>query len=320
MTQAASSGSASPPRTGQPEPEFAITLPVFDSLLTGIPSIVWSARLAEELGFDSIWAGDHLFFHRPNHECLIALAAAAGATQHVGLGAGVLMPALREPVTLAKQLITLCHVSGDRFILGVGVGGEHPAEWEAAGVDISTRGARTDEFLDFFEVVSQGEPVRFESRHLDIKSPAMLPPPNRRPAVWVGGRSEAALRRSVLHGDGWLSVWSSPRRIREARERLAAIAEEEGRPAPRIGLVSFFNLGPTERAREEGRAFVEGQYALPFERMEKWFLAGEVEAVANRLLEYRAAGVSLFMLYPSASDPSAQFAAAREVAELVRAG
>ncbi|MPZ60584.1 MAG: LLM class flavin-dependent oxidoreductase [Propionibacteriales bacterium] len=300
--------------------EFAVTLPVFDSLLGGIPPVQRSARLAEDLGFDSVWAGDHLFFHRPNHECIVALAAAAGATESIGLGAGVLLPALREPVALAKQLTTLCHVSDGRFLLGVGVGGEYGPEWEAVGVDPRERGARTDDFLEYFDTVLQGASTDFHGRHLRVTTPAMLPPPSRRPPVWVGGRSDAALRRAVRHGDGWLSVWSSPRRIAAAREDLARVAEEENGPVPRLGLVVFCNVGAPEKALEEGRAFVEGHYALSFEKMEKWFLTGEPDAIAERLLAYREAGVSLFMLYPGTRDPSSQFEAVREVAELVRTG
>jgi probable F420-dependent oxidoreductase len=297
--------------------EFGVTLPVFDSLLAGIPPVQQSARLAESLGFDSVWAGDHLFFHRPNHECLIALAAAAGATERIDLGSGVLLPALREPVALAKQIATMCHISGDRFILGVGVGGEYGAEWEAVGKDPAERGRHTDDFLEFLGDAFQGQPITFSGRCVDIHAPAMLPAPARMPPVWVGGRSQAALRRAATHADGWLSVWSSPRRIREAREELELLAAERDRPPPRIGLVCFLHVGRRDEALRHGSAFVQGHYAMPFGRMEKWFLAGEPIEVADQLLAYREAGVSLFMFYPAAQDPSAQFEAVREVAELV---
>jgi alkanesulfonate monooxygenase SsuD/methylene tetrahydromethanopterin reductase-like flavin-dependent oxidoreductase (luciferase family) len=84
-------------------PGFGLALPVFDSHRTGFEPLADVGRRAERLGFDSLWAGDHLFFHSPNIECLVALAAVAGATEDITLGTGVLLPALRDPVVLAKQ-------------------------------------------------------------------------------------------------------------------------------------------------------------------------------------------------------------------------
>lgn len=296
---------------------FGVTLPVFDSLGAGIPSVAESARRAEALGLHSVWAGDHLFFHRPNLECLVAIAAAAGATTTLGLGTGVLLPALRQPIVLAKQLATLQIVSGGRLSLGIGVGGEFGPEWEAAAVDPSERGSRTDDFVDFFTLCATGDAVDFQGETFAVTCPPMRPMADEVPTIWVGGRSEAALRRTARIGDGWLSVWSSPGRIREARAELDELAKEFQRPPPRIGMVVFVNLGALTEARAEAEEFVTKHYDLPFKKMDKWFLLGEVDQVAADVSELQAAGVDHFVIYPAAGDPSAQFEAVREMADLV---
>src|SRR5712691_7463885 len=91
-------------------------------------------RRVEELGFDSVWTGDHVSFHTPLYESLTLLASYAGITSRVKLGAGVYLLALRHPTVAAKITSTLDALSGGRLIFGVGVGGENPKEFEACGI------------------------------------------------------------------------------------------------------------------------------------------------------------------------------------------
>src|ERR1041385_4995214 len=106
------------------------------------------AERAEAYGYDSVWAGDHIVFHIPRFEIFTTLAAVAARTKRVKLGPGVLLLCLRNPVHVAQAVATLDHLSEGRFVLGVGVGGEHPQEFLASGVPESERGARTDEALE----------------------------------------------------------------------------------------------------------------------------------------------------------------------------
>lgn len=305
-----------------PRPGFGVMLSVFDSMGAGLPSVAASARLAEDLGFDSLWAGDHLFFHRPNLDAMIVLAAAAGATSRIALAPGVLLPALRHPVVVAKQVSSLAVLSGERLILGVGVGGEYPAEWDAVGVDLRERGARTDESLELLRTALGGGPIEHRSTHFDVRAPAMLPAPSTPDAVpiWVGGRSDAALRRTVRFGAGWITVWTSVRRLQEAQEQLAELVAQAGRTEPvRTALLVFASIGPKARARDQAEAFVRGHYQLPFEKMERWVLHGEKREIAESLAEFRDAGVEDFVVYPAAPDPSRDYEAVREVFDLVPA-
>lgn len=267
----------------------------------GIPSAGAAARRAEWLGLDSVFVGDHLFFHSPNVEAIVALSAAAGATTRIGLGTAVLLPALREPVVLAKQLTSLQAMSGGRLLLGVGVGGEFLPEWEAVGVDPAERGSRTDELLDFLAAAWSEQPVDHVGKHYEVRMPAMSPA-GPMPPVWVGGRADAALRRVQRLGTGWLTVWTSARRMKEAVEAFGV----------RPGLLVFADFEGSN-----GRAFVEGHYAMPFENMERYVAAGPPAAVAESLAPFVELGVRDFVIFPMAPDPSAHYEDAAEVYELL---
>ena len=114
--------------------QLGINLPTFDPLRAGgPPQFVESARLAEELGFDAVWVGDHLHMPAPNYDSVVAMAAVAATTERVKLGFGVMLLGLRQPAWAAKQLTTIDALAPGRLLLGVGVGGEFPEEFEAAG-------------------------------------------------------------------------------------------------------------------------------------------------------------------------------------------
>jgi alkanesulfonate monooxygenase SsuD/methylene tetrahydromethanopterin reductase-like flavin-dependent oxidoreductase (luciferase family) len=291
-------------------------LSTFDSMCEGIPSIARAARHAEDVGLDSLWVGDHLFFYSPNIEALIALSIAAGATTRIGLGTGVLLPALRDPIVLAKQLSSLHAASGGRLLLGIGVGGDYPAEWEAVGLSPTERGARTDEVVDFLLAALSGQPVTHDSAHYSLRTPSMLPAPlsGDDVPIWVGGRADAALRRAARVGRGWLTVWTSARRMKDA------IAELEGTDT-RPALMVFTSFGDTvAAARDQGESFVRGHYNLPFSAMERYVMLGSPEQVADSLGEYRDLGVNDFVIYPTAPDPSAHYEDVVKVYDLLGVG
>src|SRR6185369_12346784 len=121
----------------RPGPRIGVMLPNSGAVGGGAYAVVEAARQAERLGFDSVWSVDHLAFHSGVLEPVVTLAAAAAVTERVELGFGVLLAALRHPALLAKQLGSLHTLSGDRLHLGIGVGGENPAEWAAAGVPVA---------------------------------------------------------------------------------------------------------------------------------------------------------------------------------------
>jgi alkanesulfonate monooxygenase SsuD/methylene tetrahydromethanopterin reductase-like flavin-dependent oxidoreductase (luciferase family) len=290
------------------ETGFGVMLPTFDPYRTGCPPLLAGAELAEELGFDSGWVGDHLSFHPPVLEAVTALAAAAARTSRLVLGTGVLLLPLRHAVWTAKQLATVAALAPDRLLLGVGVGGENPAEWEAAGVPVAERGRRLDESLAIITALLRGEAVEHPGPLLPVRSPVLEPFPATGPPVVVGGRSDAGLRRAARVAGGWLGVWLSARRVAEAREQLDTYAAEYGRPRCTVLMMVFVHVtDDVAAARAEVATFVRGQYGLPVDRLDRWFLIGDEKHVAAGLRELRDAGAEGFVVVPAAADTFAQY-------------
>lgn len=290
---------------------FGVMIPTFDPFRTGSPPLLEAAALAEELGFDSGWVGDHLSFHPPVLDALGALSGAAGCTHRIALGTGVLLLPLRHPVWTAKQLSTVDALAPGRLLLGVGVGGENPQEWEAAGVPVGQRGARLDESLEIVTALLRGEAVDHPGPLLPTRSPVLEPVPATPPPIVVGGRSDAALRRAARVGDAWMGVWMSARRAGEVGERLGELAAEAGRPVPARLMMLFVHVadgaGGETAARDEAAAFVRGQYGLPFDALQRWALIGGEQQVADGLNALADAGVAGVILVPAARDPLEQY-------------
>ncbi len=298
------------------EAGFGVMLPNFDPFRLGTPRLLAAARLAEDLGFDSGWVGDHLSFHPPVLEPCGALAAVAAVTSRLVLGTGVLLLPMRNPVWTAKQLGTVAALAPDRLIVGVGAGGENPAEFEAAGYPVARRGRRLDEAMVVLDALLRGEAVDHPGPLLAVRSPKLEPVPSSRPPLVVGGRSAHAVRRAARLAQGWFAVWLSPGRVRAAVEDLRAHAEEFRRPVCTTVMLVFAHITEdAETGRAELQRFVAGQYGMPVEAIEKWCVIGSEARVADALAEYRDAGAESFVMMPTAADVLAQYerlAAVRE--------
>lgn len=188
---------------------FGVHLPQYGHA-SGPEAITRAAQQAEGLGFDDVWVYDHIAIPADtsypvaySYDALLALTWAGAGTRSVGLGTSILVLPYRHPVMLAKSLGSLDRLSGGRLILGVGCGWLE-AEFEALGLDFGQRGASTDEAIDFLRACwSSPGPVSFRSNRIDVRDMRILPRPERPVPIWVGGQSEAALRRAVTRGDGW---------------------------------------------------------------------------------------------------------------------
>ena len=299
---------------------WGVHLPTFDPSGTDdLSSLVDSARVAEDLGFDTLWVGDHLVCPAPVLDALCALAAAAAVTTRAQLGCGVLQLGLRHLVWTAKQLATVGTLAPGRLRLGVGIGGEFDEEFTAAGVDRRTRGRRLDEMLGVLPDLLTGQPVDYEGTHLVVHCPPLLPALPYAPSLAVGGRSDAALRRAARYGDQWIAMWQSPATVRRCGERLAELAAEAGRPVPKVAMLVLAHVDDDlETARREASAVLYGQYRLALEAVDRWTACGPVEEVAKLLIDYRDAGAEEILLVPLASRVATQyerFAAVRELVE-----
>ncbi len=206
---------------------FGVHLPQFGRIAS--PEAIQQAALkAEELGFDDVWASDHLVVpaessYVPSHfyEPVVTLTWAAAITRRVGIGTTVLVLPYRHPLHLAKELVTLDRLSGGRLTVGAAAGWLE-AEFEALGVPFSERGARTDEALDVLRACWEQDPVSFHGPRIHLNELRVSPKPGRRIPIWIGGASEAALRRAVRAGDGWHGTFMSPEETRPILMRLRA--------------------------------------------------------------------------------------------------
>ena len=205
--------------------QFGVNLPAAGPGATA-ENIARVAGWAEELGFHSLWATDHVVLparveswypygtggrwtYPPETnwlDPLLALAWAGCAAPHCLLGTDVLVAPLRNPLLLAKQLASLDTLSGGRVLIGIGTGWMEE-EFQLIGVPFAARGARTAEMVRLMRALWSGEPVHFRGRFWQVEDGSMYPLPVRGsiPVYW-GGHSPAALRHVAREGDGWLPL------------------------------------------------------------------------------------------------------------------
>ena len=194
------------------------------------------ARRAEELGFDRVTIGEHIMDGNPPRSTLMgipAMAAAAGATRTLRVMTGIVIAPLYHPVMLAKMAATLDLVSNGRLDLGIGISGQRDTqiEFEALDISLRTRGRRTDEIMQVMKRLWTEEHVTHRGRFFNFEDVTLLPRPVQQPypPIWVAGRSEAAMRRAALLGDGWYPYLFTVRRLRRSNETVRNYAEEASR-------------------------------------------------------------------------------------------
>lgn len=270
-----------------------------------------SVQVAEELGYDSVWVGDHVLWPAFWPEPMVLLSAAAAVTSRIGLGTGVMLAALRGAAPLAKQTATLQWMSNGRFRLGVGAGGEYPPEFEASGVGLNERGRRLDDTLEAVRALWTGKPVTLHNSAIDIDGATLDLVPSPAIPIWVGGRSRPAQRRAARFGDAWMPFVTTPEHFAQGLGNVRSEAEALGRdPAsirPALQLWGMFDDDlavalPTIAER------IEATYRVPFERFERYTVYGDAEMWVERLREYAEAGVRHFNLVLAGGDRTAQLA------------
>lgn len=267
-------------------------------------NVVAVARWAEELGYRSMWVGDHVVL--PEHvdssypysptgrwtmpadwkylDPLLALAWAGAVAPSLKLGTSVLIGPLRNPILLAKQVSTLDYLTGGRVILGIGVGWMEE-EFDLVGAPFNDRGKRAEEMVGLMRALWSGETVNFQGEYWQISDCKMHPRPAQStvPVVW-GGHSDAALRRVARVGDGWHPTMISVEQVAEGIRKLAEYCEQYGRdPASLEVIVRPPDYEPKtlDRLRELGV-----QQVLVFPSLEGPNLdpvRGEMEQVAQWL-------------------------------------
>ena len=208
--------------------------------------VVQLARRAEELGFDSVWASDHVFNtghvlerigNRPYYEPLTILSYVAATTKTILLGTSVLVLPYHNPINLAKTAATLDVLSGGRLILGVGVGAIEN-EMEAMGSPFAERGAVTDEAIAIMKELWTQEDPEFQGRFHSFSGMKFSPKPLQKPHIpfLIGGASRAAIRRAARPvGEANSKLTFLARRISTTARRIVVFPV----PGPPVMMESF---------------------------------------------------------------------------------
>jgi len=270
-------------------------------LALGVGETARQARWMENLGYEYFSAGEH--FMRgdppgPTHAALPVLAVAAGATDQMRVLSSIILTPFYHPLVLARTTATLDAASGGRLTLGVGVGGEFPVEFEAAGLRVNQRGRRTDECLEVMRKLWTGEKVTFSGRHFQLTDAMINPSPVQKPnpPVWVSGRRDAAMARAAKFGDGWMPYFYDAPRYRDSVGKIKGFAAEAGRDISGFQWAHFpyIAIYPTEQqAAEVAAEQLGGRYLYGGEFLDivrKYCLLGTVENCIDQLQEYIDAG------------------------------
>ncbi len=280
---------------------------MFGTGLRSPDGIAQFARRAEDLGFDVLGCGEHVMFHVPTANTYISLAVAAGATSRIRLLSAIVLLPLYPAALAAKMGAALDVASNGRYLFGVGVGGEYPKEFEACGVPVGERGARTNEALDVIRRLWTERDVSYAGRFNTLNGVSIDPPPVQSPPpIWVAGRRDVAMRRAARYGDGWLPYMYTPEQLAASIAKIRGFGEDAGRDLDgfRFGLYIFTAVHEDgDRAREMAISRLSRQYAQDFSGLVgKYALAGTPEEVRGRLGEYIDAGASLVMLSSACPD------------------
>ena len=289
------------------EVEFGCHLPVFGPAATRA-NLLTFAREMERLGYDSLWASDHVVvpyaiasrypyratgeFPLPPDstflEPLTALAMVAGVTERARLGTTVLVLPHRHPVLAAKALATLDHLSNGRVILGAGVGWMRE-EIELLGAPFHERGAWSDEAIQIMRACWHDERTRFQGRFFNFEDIGCFPKPVRGDIpIWMGGHAKPALRRIVALADGWHAAFPTAEGLEMGLRDLRAECATQKR--------RFEELTITLRAGLALRTSPGGA--------DRPALQGTSDEIVEDLRRFETLGVSHVLMEASYRDPA----------------
>ena len=261
---------------------------------------------AEELGFASVWAWDHLFLGArrpfPFLEALTTLSMVAARTSRIMLGTGILVLPIREPAIVAKTAATLQLGSGGRLMLGVAAGW-YEREFDATAVPFGRRGQIFERNLDLMLRLWADDDVTGEWDGRVLKHVRMLPRPRPRPRLLIGGYVDRVLRRVATMGDGWVTYFYTAESIAGAWSRIRSHAEQAGRDPAQLDLVAQVPLcigSSYEQADRDAREYVGAYFDVPAwsEATPDSAVRGTPQQCAEQIAAYVEAGVRHLVFCP----------------------
>jgi probable F420-dependent oxidoreductase len=254
----------------------------------------------EALDVDSLWVSDRLVSSALSLEPITFLSYIAGRLPRMKFGTSTLVLSTRNPVILAKELATLDFISQGRFFPAVGLGSDDATDFAAVGVSKKERAPRSDEAIVLMRRLWREESVSFSGKFFSIQDVTITPRPWQKggPPIWIGGRSQAALRRTGRLGDGWLVSGASAAEVGNGIKAIRGYAAEAGRTVPEDHygvLLPFYFAGDADKAYESAKGSIRSRPELsPLE----FTALGMPEQVRQRIREYINAGATKFVMRP----------------------
>jgi len=284
---------------------FSLGLPTADT-------IVRVAERAEEWGLDSFWLSDHLLANSPELDVIATLALIASRTSKIKFGPSVFLLNLRHPLVAAKSFASLDYLSHGRVVMAVGTGA-NLADYAACGIPTEGRGRRLDEGILILRKVWTEQKASFHGKYFNFDNVTIEPRPAPRTNtdsgtidLWVGGRSDAALKRTARLADGYFASFQTPEEFTRNIATIRTYAAQFGRANARIesGLILFCRLAASrERAMEDMRPMMTAM-GRGSEAFLQRTIYGSPDDIMHRLQEYVAIGLDKFVLWPIA-EPGA---------------
>ena len=267
------------------------------------PEHLWCyVETAEQMDVDSIWLSDRVVSEYLNMEPLIALSFMAARTTKLKFGTSVLALPLRNPVIAAKEIATIDFLSKGRVLPAVGLGTQDEREYEAVGTTRAQRAGRTDEAIEIMRLLWSEDNVSYEGRHFTLTDVTIQPKPVQAelPPIWIGGRSEPALRRTGRLGDGWLVSQATPDEVREAIPRINTWADEYGREIEDDHFGAYFSYCFADTPDEARRLSAPYMLGRRDDVAHEDFNAlGRPEAAVDLLERFIDAGATKFVARPA---------------------
>jgi len=268
----------------------------------GGAGFLWQlVELCETTEIDSLWFSERLSSPLPVPEPMTTLAAVAARTRRLKFGPSVFITPFRNPVTAAREIAMIDYLSGGRMLPAFGIGVEQEREFHAAGVPFKERGRRTDEALAIMRRCWSEEEVTFEGEFWRLDKITVLPKPIQQPMpAWIGGNSEAAMRRAGRLGDGWIPSFIPPDRFAAGVAQTQRFAAEAGREVPvdHFGTLVNFCFAPDRAAARALAGPFIPRNRVDDATLEQCTAFGPPALLRERLEEYAAGGGSKFIVRP----------------------
>ena len=276
----------------------AIGLGLMEFPFAGVAGFWRWVDMCEAGGIDSLWQTDRMVSREPILECMSVMAALAGHTRRLKFGVNVLSLAFRDPVLLAKQCATIDVLSEGRLLPAFGIGSPLAPEWRTLNLDTKTRGRKTDEGLEIIRRLWREDEVDFEGVHYRLTGASIAPKPVQPDLpMWIGGSSEAAIRRTARFGTGWQAGAETPAQVTPV---IAGIPFRFGRPDD-PGLARLFEAYRKRTGRDPRH----------------YFAIGDANTIVERIATYVDAGISKFILRPAARGDEEMLGQTRRLIEEV---